>query len=283
VSSGPTESSAVLDCAEMQRTLETYLDGELASRELLEAEAHLDACPACRTLADRAGRARAALRAKLRVAMGDGSPAGSAPGELRDRIRLALVRERRSSWRTWLSPLRLGLVAAGCTALLLAAVLLRPAPPPARAAADPLVEDAVRKHSRDLPLEVTAAAVGPESVAGWFNGKLDFNAAPPRFRHNEVRLVGARLSHILDRPAAYVRYDLPRGQAGLFILDDPQRRFAATGRVMHVGPGTVRIANARGFNVAVWRRNEIVYSLVSNLDEQDLARLVEAAHAAGDR
>jgi hypothetical protein len=91
------------------------------------------------------------------------------------------------------------------------------------------------------------------------------------------------LSHILDQPAAYVRYDLPRGQAGLFILDDPKHRFGEAGRVVHVGPGTVRIANTRGFNVAVWRRNEIVYSLVSDLDEHDLARLVETAHAAGDR
>jgi anti-sigma factor RsiW len=283
VASGPTESSAVLDCAELQRTLETYLDGELASREQLEAEAHLGACPSCRTLADREGRERAALRAKLRAAMGDGSPAGSAPDELRDRIRVALVQERRSSWRRWLSPSRAAAVLAGCAAILAVAVLLRPAPPPAHAAADPLIEDAVRKHSRDLPLEVTAAAVGPESVAGWFNGKLDFNASPPRFGHGGVRLIGARLSHILDQPAAYVRYDLPRGHAGLFILDDPHRRFGAAGRVLPAGAGTVRIANARGFNVAVWRRNEIVYSLVSDLDEQDLARLVEAAQAAADR
>jgi anti-sigma factor RsiW len=283
VATGPTESSAVLDCAELKRTLETYLDGELAPREQLEAESHLQSCEACRTLAAHEGRLRAALRSQLKAAMGDGSPAGSAPDELRDRIRLALVRERRAAWRAWLSPLRLGLLAAGSAAALLLAVLLRPGPVPVALGADPMVEDAVRKHSRDLPLEVTAAGVGPESVAGWFNGKLDFNAAPPRFRHGDARLVGARLSHILDQPAAYVRYDLPRGHAGLFILDDSKRRFGEAGRLLHVGPGTVRIANTRGFNVAVWRRNEIVYSLVSDLDEQDLARLVEAAHAAGDR
>jgi len=48
-----------------------------------------------------------------------------------------------------------------------------------------------------------------------------------------------------------------------------------------VGPSTVRLINARGFNVAVWRRNEIVYSLVSDLDEDDLARLVQRLHGQG--
>jgi hypothetical protein len=38
----------------------------------------------------------------------------------------------------------------------------------------------------------------------------------------------------------------------------------------------------RGYSVAVWRRDEIVYSLVSDLDEQDLARLVQAAQGAGE-
>jgi len=148
---------------------------------------------------------------------------------------------------------------------------------------DPLVEEAVRKHTRDLPLEVTAASVGPDSVAHWFAGKLDFNAAPPQFHRAEVRLVGARLSHIQDRPAAYMRYDLPRGHLGLFILVDPERRFPDVGRLWHAGPAAVRLINARGFNVAVWRRNEIVYSLVSDLDEDDLRKLVEAAQTGSDR
>jgi anti-sigma factor RsiW len=90
-------------------------------------------------------------------------------------------------------------------------------------------------------------------------------------------MVGARLSNIQDRPAAYVRYDLPRGHLGLFILDDPERRFGEVGRAVQAGPSTVRLINARGFNVAVWRRNEIVYSLVSDLDEEDLAQLVQRA------
>ncbi len=267
----PTEATTAMDCAELERSLDAYLDGELAEREQAEAAHHLAGCEPCRMLADRQSRIRAALRAHLRVAMGAGSDAGRAPEELRERVHLALARQRRWPWRRIVSPVGAAAVAA-CAAGVLVVLATHQG-------TDPLVDEAVTRHSRDLPLEVTASSVGPEAVAGWFAGKLDFNAAPPRFLAGDVRLVGARLSHIQDRPAAYVRYESPHGHMGLFILDDPQRRYGEVGRGLPGGPTAVRLINARGFNVAVWRRNEIVYSLVSDLDERDLRRLVEAAQA----
>lgn len=271
----PTETGTAMDCAELRRTLDAYLDGELAPREQVEAADHLQLCDECRAVADHEGGLRSAMRARLKAALGSGSVHGSAPQALRERIHLALLGEREPLWRRVLSPMPISALAA-CVAGIIVVLVTH-------AGADPLVEEAVSKHSRDLPLEVTAAAIGPESIAGWFAGKLDFNAAPPRFHDGAVRLVGARLSNIRDRPAAYVRYDLPRGHMGLFILDDPDRRFGEAGRIVQVGASTVRMVNARGFNVAVWRRNEIVYSLVSDLDESDLARLVQAAQGTGDR
>ncbi len=271
----PNDVTAAMDCAELSRALDAYLDGELAGPEQAEVDVHLAACSTCRDQVEVAGRVRSALRARLRSALGAGSLAGHAPEELRERIHLALVGERRPLWRRALSPLPLSALAACAAGVLIVLAT--------NGGTDPLVEEAVRKHTRDLPLEVTAASIGPESVAHWFAGKLDFNAAPPQFRDAGVRMVGARLSHIQDRPAAYVRYDLPRGHLGLFILDDPERHFHEVGRVVHAGPATVRLINARGFNVAVWRRNEIVYSLVSDLDEDDLAKLVEAAQGAGEK
>lgn len=271
----PTDAGAAFDCSDVARALDAHLDGELAGPEQAELEAHLAGCTDCRGRADAERRARSALRAQLRRALGPGSPTGRAPAELRERIHHALSRERRPLWRRALAPLPLAAVAA-CTAGVLLVLVTH-------GGTDPLVEEAVQKHARDLPLEVTAAAVGPESVAHWFAGKLDFNPAPPQFRGAGVRLVGARLSYIQDRPAAYVRYDLPRGHLGLFILDDSQRPFHDLGRLLHAGPASLRLINARGFNVAVWRHNELVYSLVSDLDEADLAKLVEAAQVATER
>jgi anti-sigma factor RsiW len=147
------------------------------------------------------------------------------------------------------------------------------------AGSDGLVVEAVKKHHRGLPLEVTTASIGAEAIPGWFAGKLDFKPTPPRFKESGAKVVGARLSHLREYPAAYIKYELPRGQAGLFIVDDPERRFESTGREVRVGPRTLRVMNSRGYNVAVWRQDEIVYSLVSDLGEDDLFELVRSAQA----
>jgi anti-sigma factor RsiW len=258
-----------MDCADLESALDAYLDGELDEPDHAQAAAHLAACPACSEHAASRGRERVGLRRCLREALGPEGPRGRAPAELRLRIAAAIEREGRPWWRRALSPLPVSALAA-CAALALLGITLS-------GADDPLVEEAVRRHVRDLPLEVTAASVGPESVPAWFTGKLDFNPRPPRFHQGEVRLVGARLSHISDRPAAYMRYQLPRGHVGLFIVEDPDHRFGESGRAVRIGPDVVRIVNAHGYNLAVWRHDELVYSLVGDVDEDQLAHLVESA------
>ncbi len=261
---------AAMDCTELQRSIDAYLDGEFDDRERAEAEAHLAACPRCRETAERQGRLRTALRAKLREAMAPPAEAGRAPAHLRERVEASLSRQqRRPIWRRAFSPIPAATLAACAGAVL---VLLSHSGDAA------LVEEAIRVHHRSLPLEVDAAA-----MPGWFAGKLDFQPALPRFPAAGVRIEGARLSNLREWPAAYVRYQLPRGEAGLFIVDDPDGRFDAPGREVRVGPQVLRVVNARGYNVAVWRQDEIVYSLVSDLDEEALFQLVRTAHVDDGR
>ena len=269
-SESPT--SAAMECGDVERSTDPYLDGEFDARERAEVDAHLASCERCRTRWDEQARAREALRARLREAMSPPSAAGRAPPALRARIEGALARERRPAWRRLLAPLPIGaLVACAAGALLVLAT---------RGGDDALVVEAVRSHHRALPLEVMAASVGEGSIPAWFAGKLDFHPAPPRFRADGVRLLGARLSNLRELPAAYIRYELPRGQAGLFIVDDPHGRIeASAGRAVRVGPQLLRVVNAHGYNVAIWRENELVYSLVSELDENDLFALVRTAQA----
>lgn len=257
---------AAMDCRELERSVDAFLDGEFDDRERAEAEAHLAGCPGCRGRVEHQARLRAAIREKLREAMAAPAPAGSAPEELRDRLRRSLARERQPLWRRALAPLPIATVAA-CAAGVLVVLASHSGNPD-------LLEDAIGKHHRGLPLEVDATA-----IPGWFAGKLDFHPSPPRFTGREAHVEGARLSNLREWPAAYVRYRLPRGEAGLFIVDDPDHRFDAPGRQVRLGRDVVRVARARGYNVAVWRQDEIVYSLVSDLDEDSLFRLVQAAQA----
>ncbi|HSN90788.1 MAG TPA: zf-HC2 domain-containing protein [Anaeromyxobacteraceae bacterium] len=260
-----------MDCTEIERSIDAYLDAEFDGREEAEADAHVAACGRCQALVAREAHRHAALRSALRAALGPESPAGRAPPALRARVVEALAREKRPLWRRVLSPVPMAAVAACAAGAMVVLV--------GHGGDDGLLDEAVRNHNRGLPLEINAASVGPEAIPGWFAGKLDFRAAPPRFEDAEVRVVGARLSHLREWPAAYYRYELPRGQAGLFIVDDPNGRFAAAGREIQVGPRRIRVAAARGYNVAMWRQDEIVYSLVSDLDEQALLQLVRTAQA----
>lgn len=265
------EANAAMDCEELKRSLDAFVDGEFEEREQAEVEAHVAVCEGCRRLVEEHTRFRLVLRSQLRCCLGEGAPAGRAPAELRARILEALAHERRPPWR------RPAALSAAALLLVLVAGLGLARQRLFAPRLDPFVEEAVRRHTRDLPLEVTAAATGPASVSDWFAGKLDFNPAPPRFHHPGVRLVGGRLSHLRDWPAAYIRYDAPRGRIGVFILDDPDGRLTGPGALHGLGPNGVWIARTRGYRVAVWRQNDIVYSAVTDLDERDFTELVSGA------
>jgi anti-sigma factor (TIGR02949 family) len=255
-----------MDCSELGRAIDAFLDGEFDARERAEAEAHVAGCPRCRTAVDRRGHERAALRARLQSAAHV-----CAPAALRERVEASLSRVRRPLWRRALSPVPIAALTA-CAAGALVVLSTHTGD-------GALVEEAIRYHHRALPLEADAAA-----MPDWFRGKLDFRFAPPQFAAAGVRLEGGRLSNIREWPAAYIRYQLPTGHAGLFVVDDPGRRFDAPGREVRVGPEqVVRLVAGRGYNVAVWREDEIVYSLVSDLGEEDLFHLVQTARAERSR
>ncbi|HET7824581.1 MAG TPA: zf-HC2 domain-containing protein [Anaeromyxobacter sp.] len=263
---------ATMDCSDLERSIDAYLDGEFDARERAETDQHLEGCPRCRVLADERKTMRDALRAKLREAMAAPAPAGKAPDALRKRIAEALARRRRPLWRRALSPIPISTVAACAAGAMV--VLLTHSGDPA------LVEDAVKSHHRGLPLEVMASVAGDGPILAWLSDKLDFKPVPPHFRTDGMRALGGRLTHVREWPAAYIRYALPKGQAGLFIVNDPKGRFDASGREVRLGQQIIRLGTARGYNVAVWRDHEIVYSLVSDLDEAALYELVRTSQTA---
>ena len=58
-------------------------------------------------------------------------------------------------------------------------------------------------------------------------------------------------------------------------MDDPEPQLAGAARL--IANREVWLSRAKGFNVASWRNNEIVYSLITDLDEQDVLALVQSA------
>ena len=246
---------SALECHDLEPLLHAYVDGEFEAADRAEFEAHLAQCGNCRQRV----QAEQAFREQLRAAA-----AVRAPAALRNKIELGIRRERR--WATVRKLVRPEVVAA------LAACAGFVAYFSGRQFLEPMVKDSISNHAHNLPFEVTG---DDQKIQRWFAGKVDFNVQLPHLAN--LHLAGARLSHVSDRSAAYVVYRGPAAhRVSLFVFDDPRAplEMGLSGRSRRINDRDVLLANERGYNVAMWRDNEIVYSLVSDLDERDIVQLL---------
>jgi anti-sigma factor (TIGR02949 family) len=248
---------SALDCRDLEPLLHAYVDGEFQDADRAEFEAHLAQCAGCRQRVSNEQLFREKLRAAATV---------RAPEALRARITEAVQREQRwSGVRRLVRSESVAVAAAAMAAGVLAFIY-------GRHLFQPLVHESVVRFQRDPPVEVRG---DEQQVQRWFAGKVDFNVQLPHLRN--VSVAGARISHLRDRDAAYVVYQGPRAhRVSLIVFDDPRvpLEMGLSGTVRRIDDRDVLMANERGYNVALWRDNEIVYSLVSDLDERDIVDLL---------
>jgi anti-sigma factor RsiW len=248
-------------CRELEQFLHPYLDGEFDAGESSELESHLSTCVVCTKAADE----ERALREKIRSSLQ--GVKSMAPESLRHSVEQGLVREtRRAAVISWS---RLGALAAMAAALGGTVFYLREDP------SRRFVEAAAARHARGLPFEIQNPS--HEGAEAWFGGKLLHRVAVPRFP-NAV-LAGARLTNVTDKEAAYLSYetDAPnhtRRRMGLFVFQDDDLRVNAQPLP------AIAVANTHGYNVALWREGEIVYELVTDLDENDIRQMLRPAPAS---
>jgi anti-sigma factor (TIGR02949 family) len=250
-----------MDCSDLQHMLYPFLDGEYGPEERVEIDDHLAGCPDCARLVHLESKFRDIVRAKASPRRPSGPKASSG---LKRRLIAGLRQEQQR--RTHQQFLRMGAMAAVALAAGGSYALYRT---PSR---HPYVEDAALRHARSLPMEIKDGS--PEHVEAWFGGKLDHRVPVPRLGNATV--TGARLSNVKDRPAAYIRYSYdasspsPRS-LGLFVFGDVE------GDVRAPAFPAIDLEQHRGYNVAIWRQGEIVYQLVSDLQEEDIRQMVSGA------
>lgn len=245
-----------MNCHELELQLTPYVDGELGPDERVEIEAHLAGCGPCAHRAEVERHNLSLLRALLR----SGSP--SAPARLRATVFDGIHREEANARRVrvW----RLGAAAAGL------ALAVAVGNQQYRVHQLRLYEqDAALRHARHFPLEILQPQAG--AIEAWFGGKLDHPVTVPRFPN--ATATGARLLQVRDKPAAYIRYDARRPM-GLFVYGDDHD--VDLGREPEV-------ATSHGYNVVSWREGDVVYQLVTDLDEDDVRALVAPHQAPSER
>jgi anti-sigma factor RsiW len=239
--------------------LDAYLDGELASTDARELEAHVAQCAECARFRD----GRLALRAAIAAEV----PAFQASDVLRGRVRAALKNTPRPSGLNllaWWRPLALAasfvVVALGSWSLAWQ-----------RAAGAALADDVLSSHIRSLmPGHLTDVVSSDQhTVKPWFNGKLDYSPPVHDFAAQGFPLVGGRLDYLDGRTVAVLTYGRRQHFINLFLW--PRARGPSG------GPNT---RDHQGYHLLHWTTPDYAYWVVSDLgtaELRDFVRLVQRA------
>ncbi len=240
-----------MPCRDLDNLLYPYLDGELLEQDRAAFESHLASCSGCRAEVDRESKMLLLIRSRAK----QGS--APAPQALREKLTEQLHHETRARRVRAIS--KLAAAAAGLAFCTVAAHHGW------RSYQRKLyVEDAVNRHARAYPLEIEKPSA--EQLEAWFNdGKLDHRVAVPRFQNAGV--TGGRLINVRDRPAAYIRFAAQGNRRlGLFVYGDKPGDVDVTAEA--------EVDRSNGFNSVTWREGDVVYTLVTDLNDDDIRQML---------
>jgi hypothetical protein len=133
--------------------------------------------------------------------------------------------------------------------------------------------DAFLYSRNDQPLEMLTDS--PTRVREWFDTRLDFPVNVPARLSGGYALQGVRLWHTVFRLSAFARYQTPEGGwVALFVIsadnlaDQGARTVRRDNRTYHVG-------ESFQYNAVAWKKSEIAYALVGQLDAEELVQMAE--------
>jgi anti-sigma factor RsiW len=246
-----------MNCKEVKKYLDAYLDGELAPDLLLDVDGHLEGCETCGSVVLVKRRFKSELLALGEI---------KAPEHLR--MRIGRLPKQQSRRRIFIGAI--AVPAAAAAALIVVLNFPDGATPEEPLAA--VVDDVVARHVRQLPLEVEGA--DPVQTASWFRGKVDFPVNASGLKLKQASLQGARLSNVREHQAAQMTYIVDGHRVTLMIFNRRDRALQG-GRRVKVGNKDVLLGRHNGFNVAVLLDGDMAYALSSDLSQNKLIDLIK--------
>jgi anti-sigma factor RsiW len=257
-----------MNCDDVRIQLVDYQRGRLSLAAQGEVRAHLDGCADC---------ARADIvEHELTSILEHRLPQHPAS--------LALKRRLAAQWPTtvaklpWWSRWRPSLVPAFAIAavVLVAAPVLYYERVGSRMASEQagMVAEAVSDHLRVLtsqhPLDIESG--GLHQVKPWFEGRLDFAPVVPFEGDADFPLRGGAVGYFRDRKAAVFVYARRLHPISLLVFRTEGLAWP-TRNLTRIGAVEAYATAERGFHVILWRRGELGYALVSDVDARELRQL----------
>jgi anti-sigma factor RsiW len=239
-----------MNCEEVDRFLDPYLDRELELSRQSQLEQHLNSCPACQSLAQECREFRSFLK--------ENAPAYEAPPELKVNV-LAMV--RRKSAKPALTFLRRPWAYAAAVLVLGLCGISLFAPDRGKELSSELSGPAVLHHSQSVAANhlVDIASADQEMLRHWFAAKLDFTPPLVDLLASGYTLLGGRTDVIQDRTVATLVYKHDENIVSLFCWPSNKEQLSSAARLVE------------GYHVRTWSNADCNYIVVakdkSKLDE----------------
>jgi len=261
-------------CESDKLLLHAYFDGELDLVRSLKIEEHVKSCSDCSQ----------DLRQQqtLRTALGTPGLYQRAPQSLRERVLAAAGRESggasssaalkkaamlRSAWRRpvleWLA------VAASIAVVIFVGLRLVPGMRNERQT-ELFAQEIVASHIRSLqPGHLyDVESTDQHTVKPWFDGKLDFSPPVRDMADQGFPLVGGRLDYIGSRAVAALVYQRRKHIINVFVWPESSGDVANT-------EGFERQEIRNGYNLIEWRKGEMHFAAVSDVNADDLRQFIQ--------
>jgi anti-sigma factor (TIGR02949 family) len=261
----------MLSCQDCDRYLLAFLDSALDVKESLDIQEHLRSCPICSNHADAERTVRAFVRQHA------ATPA--LPEDLKRRIirqamqsPSALPWWRRLGIAVHLRDFTIGVAAAAAVLLLVLGPFL------SRSPGDDVVQKFVREASmtygtyrtQRMPPEVESA--DDKLVTQWFNRRMGYPLKVPCITDKATKLVGGRLCRLLDRKSATMIYQRNGVELLLFAFKAGRISLPAK-RMVRTKDRDFYMQSVAGRPVALWQHGGITYSIVGDMDPDDLLQV----------
>jgi anti-sigma factor RsiW len=235
-----------MTCQHMRDRVQAYADGELGTEGVLEIEAHLARCPACREDFE---RQRAFAHAITTL-----YPHREPPAAVEAGVRSALSASSRR--RLLHGGVAAALLLAASMAMLVRARHADSMPPEVRAAIG------LHRAAQGGAVSLGLASSDIAEVNRWLRSALPFTTELPAVETQGFTVRGAAAVDLAGQRAGHVLYQAGGRPVSLFVL--PARDWPAMGEAVRSGTVEFRWIEAGPDRVMAWRHDPVAYLLVSD-------------------